>query len=92
MLSSDYGSSALARLSKTAHLSPFDAKTTCLAYHEYVGRSLVCTTDSELVPLSWLLQRPTVANVIVGARNESQLIENIGAVGWSLTPPSRHMR
>ena len=37
------------------------------------------------VALNWLLQRPTVANVIVGARNEQQLIENIGAVGWSLT-------
>jgi aryl-alcohol dehydrogenase-like predicted oxidoreductase len=37
------------------------------------------------VALNWLLQRPTVANVIVGARNEEQLIENIGAVGWSLT-------
>jgi aryl-alcohol dehydrogenase-like predicted oxidoreductase len=37
------------------------------------------------IALNWLLQRPTVANVIVGARNEAQLIENIGAVGWSLT-------
>jgi aryl-alcohol dehydrogenase-like predicted oxidoreductase len=37
------------------------------------------------VALNWLLQRPTVANVIVGARNEQQLVENIGAVGWSLT-------
>lgn len=36
------------------------------------------------VALNWLLQRPTVANVIVGARNEAQLIENIGAVGWAL--------
>ena len=37
-------------------------------------------------PLNWLLQRPTVANVIVGARNEEQLRQNLGAVGWSLTP------
>nr|WP_316187134.1 aldo/keto reductase [Bradyrhizobium sp. SZCCHNRI2014] len=37
------------------------------------------------VALNWLLQRPTVATIIVGARNESQLIETIGAVGWSLT-------
>jgi aryl-alcohol dehydrogenase-like predicted oxidoreductase len=36
------------------------------------------------VALNWLLRRPTVSNVIVGARNEEQLIENIGAVGWSL--------
>jgi aryl-alcohol dehydrogenase-like predicted oxidoreductase len=37
------------------------------------------------VALNWLLQRPTVANVIVGARNEEQLVANIGAVGWALT-------
>src|SRR4051794_2202584 len=38
------------------------------------------------VALNWLLQRPTVANVIIGARNEEQLRQNLGAVGWELTP------
>lgn len=38
------------------------------------------------VALNWLLQRPTVSSLIIGARNEEQLRENIGAVGWSLTP------
>jgi len=38
------------------------------------------------VALNWLLQRPTVASLIVGARNETQLRENLGAVGWNLTP------
>jgi aryl-alcohol dehydrogenase-like predicted oxidoreductase len=38
------------------------------------------------IALNWLLQRPTVANVIVGARNEEQLRANLGAVGWNLTP------
>ncbi|HUL07829.1 MAG TPA: aldo/keto reductase [Candidatus Acidoferrum sp.] len=38
------------------------------------------------VALNWLLQRPTVANVIIGARDEEQLRQNLGAVGWSLTP------
>jgi aryl-alcohol dehydrogenase-like predicted oxidoreductase len=37
------------------------------------------------VSLNWLLQRPTVANIIVGARNEEQLKQNLGAVGWNLT-------
>ena len=37
------------------------------------------------VALNWLLQRPTVANIIVGARNEEQLRANLGAVGWNLT-------
>jgi aryl-alcohol dehydrogenase-like predicted oxidoreductase len=38
------------------------------------------------VALNWLLQRPTVANVIIGARNEEQLRQNLAAVGWNLTP------
>ncbi|MBO8192180.1 aldo/keto reductase [Streptomyces oryzae] len=38
------------------------------------------------VALNWLLCRPTVSSVIVGARDEEQLRQNIGAVGWSLTP------
>ncbi len=37
------------------------------------------------IALNWLLQRPTVATVIVGARNEEQLQQNLGAVGWNLT-------
>ena len=37
------------------------------------------------VALNWVLQRPTVANVIIGARNEAQLRDNLGAVGWNLT-------
>jgi aryl-alcohol dehydrogenase-like predicted oxidoreductase len=38
------------------------------------------------VALNWLLQRPTVSNVIIGARNEDQLKQNLGAIGWNLTP------
>lgn len=38
------------------------------------------------IAINWLLQRPTVANVIVGARNEEQLRDNLQAVGWNLTP------
>jgi aryl-alcohol dehydrogenase-like predicted oxidoreductase len=37
------------------------------------------------VALNWLLQRPTVSTVIIGARNEEQLKQNLGAVGWNLT-------
>jgi aryl-alcohol dehydrogenase-like predicted oxidoreductase len=37
------------------------------------------------IALNWLLKRPTVANVIVGARDETQLRQNLGAVGWNLT-------
>jgi aryl-alcohol dehydrogenase-like predicted oxidoreductase len=38
------------------------------------------------VALNWLLRRPTVSTVLIGARNETQLRDNLGAVGWELTP------
>ena len=38
------------------------------------------------IALNWALQRPTVATVIIGARNEDQLRQNLGALGWDLTP------
>jgi aryl-alcohol dehydrogenase-like predicted oxidoreductase len=37
------------------------------------------------IAINWLLQRPTVSTVIIGARNEEQLKQNLGSVGWSLT-------
>jgi aryl-alcohol dehydrogenase-like predicted oxidoreductase len=37
------------------------------------------------VALNWLLQRPSISTVVFGARNEEQLRQNLGAVGWSLT-------
>jgi aryl-alcohol dehydrogenase-like predicted oxidoreductase len=38
------------------------------------------------IAINWLLGRPTVSSVIIGARNEEQLRQNLGAVGWSLDP------
>jgi aryl-alcohol dehydrogenase-like predicted oxidoreductase len=38
------------------------------------------------VALNWLLSRPTVSTLVIGARNETQLQQNLGAVGWTLTP------
>jgi aryl-alcohol dehydrogenase-like predicted oxidoreductase len=38
------------------------------------------------IAISWLLTRPTISSVIIGARNETQLRDNLGAVGWSLSP------
>jgi aryl-alcohol dehydrogenase-like predicted oxidoreductase len=37
------------------------------------------------IALNWLLQRPTVATILIGARNEEQLRDNLGAVGWTLS-------
>jgi aryl-alcohol dehydrogenase-like predicted oxidoreductase len=61
---------------------------------EYVYRVVdaldaVAAETGKTVPqiaINWLLQRPTVANVIIGARNEDQLRQNLESVGWNLTP------
>jgi aryl-alcohol dehydrogenase-like predicted oxidoreductase len=37
------------------------------------------------IAINWLLTRPTVSTVLIGARNESQLRDNLGAIGWTLT-------
>jgi len=37
------------------------------------------------VALNWLTRRPSVSTIIIGARNEEQLRQNLGAIGWSLT-------
>jgi aryl-alcohol dehydrogenase-like predicted oxidoreductase len=38
------------------------------------------------IALNWLLRKPTVSTIVIGARNEEQLRQNIGAEGWRLTP------
>jgi aryl-alcohol dehydrogenase-like predicted oxidoreductase len=48
----------------------------------------VAAETGKMVPqvaLNWLLQRPSVATIIIGARNEEQLRQNLGAVGWNLS-------
>lgn len=48
----------------------------------------VATETGKSVPqvaLNWLLQRPSVSNLVIGARNEEQLLQNLGAVGWQLS-------
>jgi len=60
-----------------------------LLYRVVDAIDLVAQETGKTVPqiaLNWLLQRPTVASVIVGARNEQQLRDNLGAAGWTLTP------
>jgi aryl-alcohol dehydrogenase-like predicted oxidoreductase len=37
------------------------------------------------IALNWLLQRPTVSSVLIGARNEEQFKQNLGALGWQLS-------
>ncbi|MGA7753723.1 MAG: aldo/keto reductase [Candidatus Sulfotelmatobacter sp.] len=44
-----------------------------------------CGKSVPQVALNWLLQRPTVSTLIIGARNEQQLRQNLDAAGWNLT-------
>ena len=37
------------------------------------------------IALNWLLRRPTVSTLVIGARDEKQLRANLDAVGWKLT-------
>jgi aryl-alcohol dehydrogenase-like predicted oxidoreductase len=77
---------AVSRLHKTGDMGP-------KVDNEYLYKVVdaldeVAKETGKTVPqiaLNWLLQRPTVATVIFGARNEEQLKQNLGAVGWNLT-------
>jgi aryl-alcohol dehydrogenase-like predicted oxidoreductase len=74
------------RLHTTADAGPPVADS--LLYDVVDELDAIATETGRTVPqvaLNWLLRRPTVSSVIVGARNEAQLRENIGAVGWQLS-------
>lgn len=60
-----------------------------LLYRVVDGLDEVARETGRTVPqvaLNWVLQRPSVSSVIIGARNEEQLRQNIAAAGWKLTP------
>jgi aryl-alcohol dehydrogenase-like predicted oxidoreductase len=77
---------AVSRLHKTADIGP-------PVPDEYLYRVIdaldeVAAETGKTIPqiaLNWLLQRPTVSTVLIGARNEEQLRQNLDAVGWNLT-------
>lgn len=73
------------RLHKTAELGPPVPDE--LLYKAVDALDTVAEENGKSVPqiaLNWLLQRRTVASVIIGARNESQLRQDLGAAGWNL--------
>lgn len=75
------------RLHKTAGMGPPVADE--LLFRVVDALDLVAAETGKTVAqiaLNWLLQRPSVATVVVGARDEAQLLQNLGAVGWQLTP------
>lgn len=78
---------AVSRLPRTAAAGPpVDDRH---LYRIVDALDLVAAETGRSVPqiaLNWLTTRPTVVSIIVGARNEQQLRENLGAVGWQLAP------
>jgi aryl-alcohol dehydrogenase-like predicted oxidoreductase len=76
----------VSRLHKTADAGPQVPNE--YLYKVVDALDAVAAETGKAVPqiaLNWLLHRPTVSSVIVGARNEEQLQQNLGAVGWKLT-------
>jgi aryl-alcohol dehydrogenase-like predicted oxidoreductase len=75
------------RLHETEQFAP--PVETELLYRVVDALEVIAAETGKTVPqiaINWLLRRPTVSSVIIGARNEEQLRQNLGAVGWSLTP------
>jgi aryl-alcohol dehydrogenase-like predicted oxidoreductase len=76
----------ISRLPKTAQIGPPVGEDYLYRVVDAIDKISAETGKSvPQIALNWLLQRPTVSTVIIGARNEVQLKENLGAVGWSLT-------
>jgi aryl-alcohol dehydrogenase-like predicted oxidoreductase len=74
------------RLHKTGEMGPpIDRE---LLYRVVDAIDAIAEETGKTVPqiaLNWLLRKPTVGSVIIGARNEGQLKQNLGAVDWSLS-------
>jgi aryl-alcohol dehydrogenase-like predicted oxidoreductase len=76
----------VSRLPKTAGLGPPVSDDYLYRVVDAIDKIVAETGKSvSQIALNWLLQRPTVSTVIIGARNEEQLKQNLGAVGWTLT-------
>lgn len=75
------------RLHETEQFAP--PVETELLYRVVDALEAIAAETGKTVPqiaINWLLRRPTVSSVIIGARDEAQLRQNLGAVGWALTP------
>ena len=76
----------VSRLHETAQMGPQVSDERLYAVVDALDAVAAETGKSvPQVALNWLLQRPTVSSVIVGARTEEQLRQNLAAAGWNLT-------
>ncbi|HML29031.1 MAG TPA: aldo/keto reductase [Hyphomicrobium sp.] len=76
----------VSRLHKTADMGP--PVTNEYVYTVVDALDEVAKETGKTIPqiaLNWLFHRPTVSSVIIGARNEQQLKDNLGAIGWDLS-------
>ena len=76
----------ISRLHQTAEYGP--PVEDALLFRVVDALDAVATETGRTIPqiaINWLLRRPTVSTVVIGARNEAQLRQNLGAVGWTLT-------
>ncbi|HKX43448.1 MAG TPA: aldo/keto reductase [Burkholderiaceae bacterium] len=77
---------ATSRLHETAgHAPPVDNERLYRVVDTLDEIALQTGKSVPQIAINWLLQRPTVASVLIGARDEAQLTHNLGALGWSLT-------
>ena len=77
---------AQSRLHKTGDMGPQVADE--YLYKVVDALDAIAAETGKSVPqvaLNWLLQRPSISTAIFGARNEEQLRQNLGAVGWNLS-------
>src|SRR6202012_2726809 len=81
------------RLHKTAQFGPEIADERLYAIVDVLDEiGLETGKTVPQIAINWLLQRPTVASVLIGARNEQQLRDNLGAIGWALdAQPGRRL-
>ena len=78
------------RITKTLALAPPIPDET--VYRVVDAIDVIARETGKSVPqiaINWLLQRPTVSSVIIGARTREQLLDNLGSVGWKLS--AQHM-
>ena len=76
---------ATSRLHDTADVGPSVAQERLFRIVDALD--IVAEETGKSIPqiaINWLLQRPTVSTVLIGARNEEQLRQNLGAIGWQL--------
>ncbi len=77
--------------------APVDSRLGQISFISYDTETLYRVVDvleaiaherGKLIPqvaLNWVLRKPTIASIVIGARNEEQLRQNLGALGWSLS-------